>query len=161
MQNMLSHKLKEARKCAGFSQSEVADVLHITRQAISNWEQDKAHPSIEELTALCNLYQVSLDELLETSYAAEKNSHMNAEFSKQSMIFEMVAMAVILLFSCQYAFLGTIVAIAVFILMKIKKRNYKFVYFLCVICLLINLFNTVSVFTYYYDFGSSVIERQK
>lgn len=62
---MLGDKLLQLRKKQGYSQQEVADMLLVTRQTISNWECNQAIPTIDKANALAKLYNVSLDVLLE------------------------------------------------------------------------------------------------
>ncbi len=64
----LAVRLKEARKEKGYSQIYVSDKLHVSRQAISNWENGRSYPDVGNLKALSVLYEISLDELFkETS----------------------------------------------------------------------------------------------
>ena len=57
-------KLKEARVASGLTQDRVAEILMVTRQTISNWENEKSYPDILSVVKLSDLYSVSLDELL-------------------------------------------------------------------------------------------------
>lgn len=57
----LGEKLKLARERAKLTQQNVADQLHVTRAAISNWETNRSKPDIELLTQLSQLYGQSLD----------------------------------------------------------------------------------------------------
>lgn len=59
-----SEKLKLMRKEANLTQEELAQRLHVTRQAVSNYEQGRGYPSIEILVSIAELFKVSLDELL-------------------------------------------------------------------------------------------------
>lgn len=52
MQNLLSENIKHYREEAHFSQEELAEKLHISRQAISNWERGISEPDIATLQAL-------------------------------------------------------------------------------------------------------------
>lgn len=60
----IGEKLKEARKNANLTQEDVADELKVSRQTISNWENEKSYPDIISVIALSDLYGVSLDTLL-------------------------------------------------------------------------------------------------
>ena len=51
----------ELRKNAGYSQNQVADELHVTRQAVSRWESGDTTPSVDKLKTLARIYGVSLD----------------------------------------------------------------------------------------------------
>ena len=57
-------KIKKRREQLGFTQSEVADHVHVTRQTISKWELGKSYPDLELLITLSDFYDVSLDGLL-------------------------------------------------------------------------------------------------
>lgn len=60
----LPEKLLSLRKQNGFTQMELAEKLHVSRQAISRWEVGTAAPSTENLKELSALYDVSVDYLL-------------------------------------------------------------------------------------------------
>lgn len=61
---MLNEKIKELRLLNGFSQVELAKRLRLTKQTISNWENNNIQPSIEMLESLADLFDVSTDYLL-------------------------------------------------------------------------------------------------
>lgn len=56
--------LKELRSRNNYSQTELSELIHVTRQAISNWENGKAAPDSEILIKLSELYNVSIDDIL-------------------------------------------------------------------------------------------------
>ncbi len=60
----IGHKLKEARRKKHWTQEKIAGLLHISRQTVSNWENNKSYPDIISLIKLSDIYQVSLDNLL-------------------------------------------------------------------------------------------------
>lgn len=60
----IGKKLKDARLKSGFTQENVAEQIHVSRQTISNWENEKSYPDIISVIELSNLYSISLDELL-------------------------------------------------------------------------------------------------
>ena len=60
----LEEKLTSLRKEKGLTQLELAEMLDVSRQAISRWEVGTALPSIENLRTLSKLYGVSIDYLL-------------------------------------------------------------------------------------------------
>ena len=62
---MLPEKLSELRKKKGLSQIELAEALNVSRQAVSKWETGAALPSVDNLLSLRELYNVSLDEMLD------------------------------------------------------------------------------------------------
>jgi hypothetical protein len=60
----IGKKLKDARMKSGFTQETVAEKIHVSRQTISNWENEKSYPDIISVIALSDLYSTSLDDLL-------------------------------------------------------------------------------------------------
>ena len=64
---LIGDKLKEARLKKNMTQEEVAEKIFVSRQSISNWENNKTYPDIGNVIALSDLYDVSLDELLKGS----------------------------------------------------------------------------------------------
>ena len=59
----IGKKLKEARQICGLTQESVAEELNVSRQTISNWENDKTIIDSHSLIRLADFYQISLDEL--------------------------------------------------------------------------------------------------
>lgn len=68
---MISMNLKELRKRHRFTQEEVADRIGVSRQAVAKWESGETLPDIQHCTALANLYEVALDDLV--NYADEQS----------------------------------------------------------------------------------------
>lgn len=60
----IGKKLKDARMRSGLTQEKVAEEINVSRQTISNWENEKFYPDIISVIELSNLYSVSLDDLL-------------------------------------------------------------------------------------------------
>jgi len=60
----IGEKLLELRKAKHLSQEEVADQLNVSRQTVSKWETDQSMPDFDKIAPLCELYQISADELL-------------------------------------------------------------------------------------------------
>lgn len=60
----IGEKLLELRKKKSLSQEEVADKLNVTRQTISKWETDQSTPDFDKIAPICELYDISADELL-------------------------------------------------------------------------------------------------
>ena len=57
-------RLKEKRVEKGIKAIDLAKALNVSKQTISNWENDKRNPDIEILCKLADLYECSLDELV-------------------------------------------------------------------------------------------------
>ncbi|MCC5889858.1 MAG: helix-turn-helix transcriptional regulator [Alkalibacterium sp.] len=60
----LGKKLKEKRLEADYTQKELADILHVSRQTISSWEVGRTFPDLMTLVTLSELYDVPLDNLV-------------------------------------------------------------------------------------------------
>ena len=60
----IGKKLKEARVESGYTQETVSEIIMVSRQTISNWENQKSYPDIESVIRLSTLYNISLDRLL-------------------------------------------------------------------------------------------------
>lgn len=61
---MLGQRIYELRIARGWNQVQLAQKLNITKQTVSNWENDNIQPSIEMLVRLARLFNVSADYLL-------------------------------------------------------------------------------------------------
>ncbi len=72
-----ANRLYELRKQHGYSQDELAELLDVSRQAVSKWERSESSPDTDNLIALAKLYNVSLDELL--GYKAQGADEQNKE----------------------------------------------------------------------------------
>ena len=57
-------KLQELRKSKGLTQEELAQVLYVSRTAISKWESGRGYPSIDSLKEISKYFSVTIDELL-------------------------------------------------------------------------------------------------
>ena len=61
---MLGQRINELRIALGWSQVQLAEKLNISKQTVSNWENENIQPSIEMLVRLSKLFHVSTDYLL-------------------------------------------------------------------------------------------------
>lgn len=61
----LGGKIKQFRERRGATQSELANELSVTRQAVSNWERDKTLPDVYTLQKMASYFEVTLDAFLE------------------------------------------------------------------------------------------------
>lgn len=57
-------KIAAMRSKAGLTQEELADILHISRQAVQKWETDMSKPDIERLVSICGFFHITVDELV-------------------------------------------------------------------------------------------------
>ena len=61
---MLGEKIRQLRAGRSISQVELADALGVTKQSVSNWENNNIQPSIDMLMKLAGYFSVSTDSLL-------------------------------------------------------------------------------------------------
>lgn len=61
---MLHTRIKELRKTYRISQVDLAKALGVTKQCVSNWENDNIQPSIDMLVKIANYFHVKTDYLL-------------------------------------------------------------------------------------------------
>lgn len=61
---MLGERIHELRIAHGWNQVQLAKKLNITKQTVSNWENENIQPSIEMLVRIARLFHVSTDYLL-------------------------------------------------------------------------------------------------
>lgn len=78
-------KLKALRREKGYSQEELADLLNVSRQAVSKWESDRGLPEIDNILQISNMFGVTLDYLLK-SENPDENSQNNGYYVNREMI---------------------------------------------------------------------------
>ena len=61
---LLNEKIKQLRNSHGYSQVEFAKLLGVTKQCVSNWENDNVIPSIEMLVKIADVFRVTTDYVL-------------------------------------------------------------------------------------------------
>lgn len=76
----VSKNLKKIRTTKKITQDALAEKLHVTRQAISNWENDKTKPDIESLEMLAEVLEVDIEELI---YGEKKEVVVSQDKTKQ------------------------------------------------------------------------------
>ena len=68
----IGKNIKKARQEADMTQEQLAELLNISVSAVSQWESDKTTPDISMIPALCNVFQITSDKLLDIEL--EKNT---------------------------------------------------------------------------------------
>ena len=120
----IGDKLKNARLKKSMTQEEVAEKLFVSRQSISNWENNKTYPDIGNVIALSDLYEISLDELLKGSDNFMKHLEESTDIvkSNKKLIFfiglaltAMIVMALFTEFFPEKVFLISIFSLAVIV----------------------------------------------
>ena len=64
MDKLFCQNIRSARNFCGLTQKEVANKLGVVESCYANWEQGRTEPSIEMLRKLGEIFQVSIDELI-------------------------------------------------------------------------------------------------
>ena len=133
----ISTQIKKYRNEMKFSQEELAEKIYVTRQTISNWENEKSYPDIHSLLLLSSLFNVSLDQLIKGDIEIMKkeiNKAEVAEFNWFSKIFSVLFIISIIVFVPLLVFLriyGVIIWAILYLITlgfgikveKLKKKN--------------------------------------
>ena len=87
----LGKQIKKYRQELQLSQEELADHVYVSRQTISNWENDKSYPDVTSLVLLSEIFQISLDKLIkgdiDTMTEVNKRKSKNSITMAQSIRF--------------------------------------------------------------------------
>lgn len=163
----IATKLRKLRVKKNMSQSDVAKHLHLTRQAISAWENGKSEPDKEILMQLCDFYGTSMDELYEvkkeSGISTEINHVSNEDLQKTSnqnllSSLEQICLSTLAAIFCMFPYVGVIAPIGIMIWMLVKKKRYIIVYIVCIAALFVGINNTIVVTGQLLDFGQPTIE---
>ena len=71
----LGEKLKSCRTKKKLSQEKVAELVGVSRQAVTKWENNQTVPNSNNLITLASIYGISLDELVTEKQEEEKNEN--------------------------------------------------------------------------------------
>ena len=97
----IAETIKNLRKTAGMSQEQLAEKLHVSRQAVTKWETEGGTPDIENLRAIAALFGITVDELLTgetkvqaahryesiTEYDIDEVKHYDMKFGSAKEVF--------------------------------------------------------------------------
>lgn len=75
----LGERLYELRKKKGLSQEEVAEKLNVTRQSVSKWETDESKPDFDKIIPICELFEISSNELLSGTKEEKEEEEIKEE----------------------------------------------------------------------------------
>ena len=73
----IGSRIKNLRMEQGLSQGELAEQLHVTRQTVSNWENNKNYPDLSTLVQITELFDVTFDELIKGDPAFVRETDEN------------------------------------------------------------------------------------
>lgn len=82
----LHKQIRKYRKQVGLSQEKLANEIFVTRQTISNWENDRSYPDVESLLLLSTCFGISLDTLIKGDIDVMKHELENRNMSFWTMI---------------------------------------------------------------------------
>ena len=81
----IGNNIYKLRTAKNLSQGELADQLDVSRQSVSKWETDAAVPDLDKLMKLCDVFEVSLDEITDReTHKQEHNEIIKCETKSSS-----------------------------------------------------------------------------
>ncbi|MGX7196391.1 helix-turn-helix transcriptional regulator [Enterococcus olivae] len=80
----IGDKLKVTRKQFGYTQEEISEKIHVSRQTISSWENSKSLPDVTSLILFSDLYDLTLDELIKGDENMMKEINKNDQLIKET-----------------------------------------------------------------------------
>ena len=130
----LGNQIKKHRQKTQLSQEELANRVYVSRQTISNWENDKSYPDVNSLVLLSEIFQVSLDTLVKGDIDIMKEVIQKEEIAKMNrygtiytilLIVTVVSAVPLFMWLGTWAFIpwGIIFAIAMHFAFKIEKMK--------------------------------------
>ena len=128
----LGKQIKMHRQEAQLSQEELANRVYVSRQTISNWENDKSYPDVNSLVLLSEIFQISLDRLIKGDIEVMKDVIQKEEIEKMNrygriytimLIATVVSAAPLFMWLGLWAFIpwGILWAISMYFATKIEK----------------------------------------
>lgn len=81
----LGNQIKKYRKQLNMSQDELAEAVFVTRQTISNWENEKNYPDVQSLLRLSAVFEVSLDELIKGDLEMMKETIKGQSYTQEDV----------------------------------------------------------------------------
>lgn len=124
----IGRQIKKYRLESGLSQDELAEKIFVTRQTISNWENDKNYPDIKSLLLLSSLFDISLDTLVKGDLEKMKEQIQTEDIKKlnrDGAIFCVLLLAVVVL-PIPLAIFLDFIGIGIWALLFIVTSYYAF-----------------------------------
>lgn len=84
--NQVALSIKTLRKEKGLTQDQLAEALHVTRQAVSNWENGKTEPDIETLSQLAEFFEVDIEKIIYNKAAKKWTFHFAVNHNPQDTV---------------------------------------------------------------------------
>lgn len=87
----LGQTIQKIRKENHLTQEEFAEIFHVTRQRVSNWENEKSYPDLLTLVAISDNFHISLDKMLKEDIKMTEKLNKEIHWAKHMrMIFAVV-----------------------------------------------------------------------
>ena len=124
-------KIKKLRADNNLNQEQLADMLYVTRTAVSKWETDKGLPGIDTLKLISTTFNITLDELISDD-VVESTKIIDKQRAKNMYVVAMVFLALTVAFTLtayftnRYFMIGGCAAMIGFVVFGILSRpKYK------------------------------------
>ncbi len=102
----VANSIKRLRQEKQLSQEQLAEELHVTRQAVSNWENGKTQPDVDTLTQLASIFGVSVERII---YGKEKSHfHFAIKIDPKKGVQDCVSLGAILAVVISYVKWGSV-----------------------------------------------------
>lgn len=108
----LSKQIKQYREQLGLSQEALAEKIYVSRQTISNWENERSYPDVHNLLLLSVLFDVSLDELVKGDVEQMKEKISWTEMNRYTKVM-LVFLALMALSIGPVLYLGGLVGVVI------------------------------------------------
>lgn len=83
---MISKAILDLRKEKKMTQQEFSELFNVTRQSVSNWENNKSYPDLETLIAISDHFSISLDSLIKEDKKMVKTIDSSKKYKKGIII---------------------------------------------------------------------------
>ena len=82
----IGQQIRKYRERDEYSQEYLAEKLYVSRQTISNWENEKSYPDIHNLLVMCELFDISLDDLVRGDLNSNKQESIKRKMNIWSLV---------------------------------------------------------------------------
>lgn len=86
----IGKRIRAYRKIYNLSQEQLAEKIFVSRQTVSNWENNKTYPDIQIIVSLSILFNVSLDELIREDLEEMKMKISNNKANKRADVYSLI-----------------------------------------------------------------------
>ncbi|MDO4556620.1 MAG: helix-turn-helix transcriptional regulator, partial [Lachnospiraceae bacterium] len=93
----LGQTIKNIRKENNMTQDQFAKLFHVTRQTVSNWENEKSYPDLLTLVQISDDFNISLDHMLKENKVMAKKLNNQIKFGRIGKNIVIVAIALVVI----------------------------------------------------------------